>query len=86
MPRLLFLDRPAHTHHLQQAWLLILSAIAIALVDHASTDTWRFWGNVAGLAAQPLWFLSAWRARQWGVFALAFFYTGVWSAGVIRYF
>ena len=24
--------------------------------------------------------------RQWGMFALTIFYTGIWSAGALRYF
>ena len=86
MARLLFLQRPArHRHHLAQAVLLGLSAAAIAMVDLGTTERIWFWGNVIGLLAQPLWFYTSWCARQWGIFALAFFYTGVWSAGALRY-
>lgn len=85
--RTLFLDRTrARTdHHLVQFALLLLSAAAIALVDLGHNDQQRFWGNVLGLTAQPFWLLSSWQHRQWGIFALAFFYAGVWTAGALRY-
>lgn len=78
--------QPTRAHRLEQIGILVLSAVAIALVDHADGTQWRFWGNVIGLTAQPLWFVSTWRHGQWGMFFLTVFYTGIWSAGVYRYF
>ena len=72
-------------HALEQAFILVLSGVAIALVDLGQTQEHRFWGNVVGLTAQPLWLLSTWRHRQWGMLALTVFYIGIWTAGAIRY-
>lgn len=76
---------PQRRHHITQAAIFILSAIAIALVDLGHTQQMRFWGNAVGLAAQPFWLLSTWRHRQWGMLALSVFYVGVWTTGVARY-
>jgi len=73
-------------HTIVQALIFILSAIAIALVDLATTRELRFWGNAIGLAAQPLWFYSTWCHRQWGMLALTVFYTGIWTTGAVKYF
>lgn len=73
-------------HRIEQALILVLSAAAIALVDLGHTTQLRFWGNAIGLAAQPLWFASTIRHRQWGMLALAVFYAGIWSAGAIKHY
>ena len=73
-------------NNLIQAAILILSAAAIYLVALPDGDPQRRWGYAIGLAAQPLWLWSSWRARQWGVLVLTCFYTGVWHAGVMRHF
>lgn len=78
-------ERRARWHRTEQAAIFALSAAAIALVDLAADPLWRFAGNAIGLTAQPLWAFSTIRHRQWGMFALTLFYTGVWSAGFIRY-
>ena len=38
--------------------------------------------SCVGLASQPFWFWSAFHAQQWGVFMVAFIYTGVWAYGL----
>lgn len=71
-------------HHLVQLLLLVLSAGAITLV--ALPAPWQRWGYVVGLASQPFWLLATWRARQWGMFALALWYCGAWSLGIVNHF
>lgn len=41
----------------------------------------RRWACIAGLCAQPFWFYATFQAGQWGIFALAFFYTAGWYRG-----
>lgn len=72
-------------HAFEQWAILLLSGAAFALVDLGPTPQWRFWGNVVGLAAQPLWLLSTWRHRQWGMLGLTVFYIGIWTAGLYRH-
>lgn len=79
-------QRRRRWHAIEQALILLLSAAAIALVDLGHTNQLRFWGNAIGLAAQPLWFASTIRHRQWGMLALVVFYTGIWTAGAVRYY
>lgn len=79
-------QRTDRTHHLVQIALLALSALAIYLVALPDGHPLREWGYPIGFAAQPFWFWSAWRARQVGIFMLTFFYTGVWTTGVVRHF
>lgn len=69
---------------IEQTLILALSAAAIAIIDHGP-HAWKFWGNAIGLCAQPLWLHSTWRHRQWGMFALTFFYIGIWVTGLLRY-
>ena len=70
--------------HALQAAILLLSAAAIWLV--AQPQPLQAWGFVLGLASQPAWFLATWRKRQWGMFALSFFYTGAWVQGIVNHF
>lgn len=78
--------RTRRWHVIEQTLIFVLSITAMALVVHAESITLKWWGNVIGLASQPLWFISAWRHRQWGIFINAFFFAGVWTSGVVRYF
>jgi hypothetical protein len=53
-----------------------------------SQDTrlnWRRWSCIFGLLSQPFWFYSAWKAQQWGIFGISFFYTWSWIRGFINY-
>jgi hypothetical protein len=62
-----------------QALLFILSIAGFFLL---SGKTGRHWGFVVSLCAQPFWFYSSWKTGAWGVFALAFFYTGLNIRGI----
>lgn len=44
------------------------------------------WGFVLGLAAQPFWFYTSFRHRQWGIFIASIFYALGWAMGVYRNF
>lgn len=48
-------------------------------------ETWRRWGFILGCLGQPFWFYATWTHKQWGIFALAFFYTYSWLQGVYNY-
>jgi hypothetical protein len=70
--------------HALQFAILLLSAAAIGLI--AQPAPLQGWGFVVGLVSQPAWFVATWRKRQWGMFALSFFYTGAWVQGIVNHF
>ena len=80
-------SRAAAFHNAEQAAILVLSAVAIGIINLASADRWRFWGNVVALTASPFWLHANWitRPRQWGQFALSIAYACIWIAGIVRY-
>ena len=44
------------------------------------------WGWWLGLASQPFWIAATWRAKQWGMWAMAIIYTGMWLRGISNHF
>lgn len=60
-----------------QAAILILGALGGTL--HAQGGRLGVIGALIILAGQPCWLIATWRARQWGMQALAIWWTGVWS-------
>lgn len=75
-------------HNIEQGAILVLSAVAIAMVNLGPDDQWRFWGNVVGLCGSPFWLHANWatQPRQWGQFALSVAYAGIWLVGIVRYY
>lgn len=63
-----------------QAAILILSAAAMWLVSGRSRHAHLGWA--LGLASQPFWLHATWEAGQWGMFALAVFYSFAWAHGL----
>lgn len=44
----------------------------------------RRWGFIIGLGVQPFWWVTTWRAGQWGIFVSSIWYTlmlcwGIWQ-------
>lgn len=80
-------SRAERLHNFEQAAILVLSAVAIAMVNLGHTDRWRFWGNVVGLLGSPFWLHANWvtRPMQWGQFVLSLVYAAIWTAGVLVY-
>ncbi len=62
-----------------QSFILILSAVGIWLL---SCKTPSRWGWAVGLAAQPFWLWETWHAAQWGMFANALVFTGIYANGL----
>lgn len=63
-----------------QGAILILSAAAMWLVSGRSRHARLGWA--LGLASQPFWLYATFEADQWGMFALAVFYTFAWANGL----
>jgi hypothetical protein len=64
-----------------QLFIAILGVTGIYLSQQKSLPAQRF-ACLFGLAAQPFWFVTTFRAEQWGIFALCFLYTYAWFQGV----
>jgi hypothetical protein len=68
--------------------LLSLDQIAIAFsgvvavwLTQDKRESWRRWACIFGMLGQPFWFYAAWKAEQWGIFALCALYTYAWARG-----
>ncbi len=66
-----------------QVFIFLFSSTAIWLVGRK--EHWMRWGYIAGLCSQPFWFYSSWHNEQWGIFALAIWYTLAWLQGIRNY-
>lgn len=63
-----------------QFWIIIFSSAAIWLVSRP--ESWSAWGYVCGIIAQPAWFYSSIKAKQWGIVGLSIFYSYSWIQGI----
>lgn len=63
--------------------ILLFSSTSIFLVNIPNL---AIYAPITGLLAQPFWFYTTWRHRQWGPFALSFWFTFCWAMGFIRNF
>lgn len=63
-----------------QIGIMVFGCSAIWLVGRK--EGWRKWGYLLGLLAQPCWFYTSITHGQWGIVALAFWYTYSWAQGV----
>ncbi len=66
---------------MNQLMIGITGVVAIYLSQHKS-DNIRKYACLFGLAGQPFWFYSAYKADQWGIFILCIMYTISWITGI----
>src|SRR4029453_5429876 len=66
---------------LEQIAIALTGVIAVWLTQDKRED-WRRWACIFGMLGQPFWFYAAWKAEQWGIFALCMLYTYAWARGV----
>ena len=64
----------------EQVAIVFTGGSAIWLSQDTRID-FRKWASVLGLLGQPLWFYTAYKSGQWGIFALCFWYTYAWARG-----
>lgn len=64
-----------------QLAIVILGGLGAALI--ATGGQLALWGFLVALLAQPFWIIATLRARprQWGMLAMAVYYSGVWAYG-----
>jgi hypothetical protein len=65
---------------LDQIGITLSGVIAIWLTQD-KRPTRRRWACIFGMFAQPFWFYAAWKAEQWGIFAMCTLYTYAWARG-----
>jgi hypothetical protein len=66
---------------LDQIGIAFSGVIAVWLTQD-KRQSWRRWACIFGMLGQPFWFYAAWKAEQWGIFALCMLYTYAWARGV----
>ncbi|MBU0791938.1 MAG: hypothetical protein KKB08_02755 [Gammaproteobacteria bacterium] len=69
---------------IDQIAIALFGALA-AWLSQARTDRLRRWACVFGMLGQPAWFYAAWKAQQWGIFAVCIIYCGAWMRGLWVY-
>jgi hypothetical protein len=69
---------------LAQIVIGLCGVAAVFLSQDARTERQRF-ACLFGLAAQPFWFYTTWKAGQYGIFAISFLYTFSWSRGFVAH-
>lgn len=63
-----------------QIFIGLFGATAIWFVGRR--ESWRRWGYICGLCAQPFWYWTTIEHRQWGICAMSVFYSYSWAQGV----
>lgn len=66
---------------MEQLGIALTGVTAIFLSQSKNVRLAR-WACILGLIGQPFWFIAAWKAEQWGIFALCFLYTFSWLRGL----
>ena len=66
---------------LDQIGIILSGVIAVWLTQDKRTS-WRRWACIFGVLAQPFWFYAAWKAEQWGIFAMCTLYSYAWARGL----
>ena len=69
---------------IDQIVIALFGALA-AWLSQARTDRLRRWACIFGMLGQPAWFYAAWKAQQWGIFAVCVIYCGAWMRGLWVY-
>ena len=58
-----------------------LLGVAAVMLSQDERAARRRYACLFGLAAQPFWFYTTWKAQQFGIFALSFLYAASWLRG-----
>jgi hypothetical protein len=66
---------------LDQIGIAFSGVIAVWLTQD-KRESRRRWACIFGMLGQPFWFYAAWKAEQWGIFALCTLYTYAWARGL----
>lgn len=66
-----------------QIMILVGGTITIFLL--AQKNKWQRWGYITGLIQEMFWFITTFKAKQWGIFLLCFVYTGCFILGIYNH-
>ena len=66
--------------NLSQIWIALFGASAMWFISRP--EPWAAWGFLLGLIAQPAWFYTTIKHKQWGITVLSIFYTYSWVQGI----
>lgn len=61
--------------------LIVVGTGVTAFMVASKNQTVRRWGFVVGICCQPLWFMSAWWTKQWGIALTCFWYVFCYGRG-----
>jgi hypothetical protein len=61
--------------------MIAVGAVAALLIGSGNK-----WGFIVALCAQPAWYYTSYRNKQWGVFTVTIVYTISWGIGCYRTF
>ena len=67
-----------------QIMILILGGLTILLIAQKKNKYKRV-GFIIGLISEIFWFITSWMNNQWGIFMLAFVYSGCYFLGIINH-
>jgi hypothetical protein len=65
---------------MEQLIIAVTGSTAIWL-SQQHRENLKKYASILGLIGQPFWFYATFKAEQWGIFGLCFFYTYSWSIG-----
>lgn len=69
---------------LDQIFLGLFGVTAVFLSQQKNIKYQKY-ACIFGLLSQPFWFYATYKAEQWGIFILCFFYAVVWIIGFKNY-
>lgn len=76
---------PPRVNQVVQAVVPLLSVPGLYLQNLPAGHPWVLYGYALLLVAQPIWIVETFRHRMWGMFAMAWLYTGAWSMGLFNH-
>jgi len=71
-------------NHIIQTAIALTAGLAIWLTQQPDQELARY-ASIVGLIGQPFWFYTSFKAKQWGIFALTWFYTYAWLVGFYNF-
>lgn len=62
-----------------------VSSVLAVFLSTSDDPGVRAWASVCGLLGQPLWMVTSWRTRSWGVFVTSIFFMVIWAKDFAKY-
>lgn len=68
-----------------EQFIIAVTGLSAVWFSQSSDPSKHRYACLWGLAGEPFWFYSAWKADQWGIMVLAIVYALGWSRGFYNY-